>query len=151
MVIKHLEDDDDDDFFSDDGQNSTDDESNAGSKPGGSGDDQKDENGEKLAHRESRNVFRLRVIVIIVLLLAATAVSVVVYLITTNAEYDEFQTQFGGSKWCKKSTLKQIYFSLTVLSVFYSGGTGFGCLREHCKAKDWSHQCPSRGKHCPLH
>ena len=68
MDSKHYDDEeDDDDFFSDDGQNSTDDDANTDSTPGESGDDQKGEKSEKLAHRESRNVFRLRVIVMMVL------------------------------------------------------------------------------------
>lgn len=41
-------------------------------------------------------VFRLRVLVILVLLMAATAVSVVVYLITRNAQKDEFEIQYEG-------------------------------------------------------
>jgi hypothetical protein len=49
---------------------------------------------EQLAAKESKTVFLLRVVVIIVLLLAAVAVSVVVYLITRNAEIDEYETQY---------------------------------------------------------
>jgi len=52
---------------------------------------------EQLAHRETRQVFRLRVLVILVLICAATAVSLVVFFITKNAERDEFRTQWYGS------------------------------------------------------
>jgi hypothetical protein len=49
---------------------------------------------DQLAQKETRDVFMLRVLVVLVLLLAAVAVSFVVYLITRNAEVDEFETQY---------------------------------------------------------
>ena len=49
---------------------------------------------EQLAQKETRDVFRLRVLVVIVLLLAAVAISIVIYIITRNAEVDEFETQY---------------------------------------------------------
>ena len=52
---------------------------------------------EELARKETRAVFRLRVLVILVLFLAAMAVSLAVFFITRRAEKDEFETQFEGS------------------------------------------------------
>ena len=51
---------------------------------------------DQLAQKETRDVFRLRVLVVIVLLLAAVAISIVIYIITRNAEVDEFETQYKG-------------------------------------------------------
>jgi hypothetical protein len=56
-----------------------------------------DEDGDEIKDLLSSKVVRLRVLVIIALLLAAAAVSIVIYLITRNAEMDEFEIQFEGN------------------------------------------------------
>jgi hypothetical protein len=56
-----------------------------------------DEDGDGIKDLLSTKVFRLRVLVIIALLLAATAVSIVIYVITRNAEMDEFEIQYEGN------------------------------------------------------
>jgi hypothetical protein len=56
-----------------------------------------DEDGDGIKDLLSRKVVQLRVLVLIALLLAAAAVSIVIYLITRNAEMDEFEIQFDGN------------------------------------------------------
>jgi hypothetical protein len=56
-----------------------------------------EEDGDGIKDLLSKKVFRLRALVIIALLLAATAVSLVIYIITRNAEMDEFEIQFEGN------------------------------------------------------
>ena len=56
-----------------------------------------DEDGDEIKDLLSATVFRLRVLVIIALLLAATAVSIVIYVVTRNAEMDEFEIQYEGN------------------------------------------------------
>jgi hypothetical protein len=56
-----------------------------------------DEDGDEIKDLLSRKVVRLRVLVLIALLLAAAAVSTVIYVITRNAEMDEFEVQFEGN------------------------------------------------------
>jgi hypothetical protein len=84
--------------------NSSDYSSQTGSVPtsgSGSGDDastvprtQKENN---LVQRETNAVFRLRLLVFLVMMFAAAAVSVTVYLVTSRAEQDQFETQFDGA------------------------------------------------------
>ena len=52
---------------------------------------------DQLTKKETRDVFRLRVLVITVLLLAGTGVSVVVCMITKKAMDDEFRLQYNGA------------------------------------------------------
>jgi hypothetical protein len=52
---------------------------------------------ENIGQRETKAVFRLRLLVFLVMLLAAAAVSVTVYLITSQSEQDEFEIQFDGA------------------------------------------------------
>ena len=52
---------------------------------------------DQLTRRETRAVFRLRVMVISVLVLAATGVSVTVLMVTRQAEIDEFKVQYEGA------------------------------------------------------
>jgi hypothetical protein len=63
---------------------------------------------EELAQKETRNVLMLRVLVVIVLLLAAIAVSIVVYIITKNAETDEFETQYAALSESVLTTFESI-------------------------------------------
>jgi hypothetical protein len=56
-----------------------------------------DDDGDGIKDLLSTKVFRLRALVIIALLLAATAVSIVIYLVTRNAEMDEFEIQYEGN------------------------------------------------------
>uniref|UniRef100_A0A7S3DSF0 Phosphodiesterase n=1 Tax=Entomoneis paludosa TaxID=265537 RepID=A0A7S3DSF0_9STRA len=51
----------------------------------------------RLAQKETKAVFGLRVLVILVLLLAAVGVSLAVYFITSNAESAEYDAQFTGA------------------------------------------------------
>ena len=51
---------------------------------------------EELAHVETKNVFRLRIIVIIILVVVAIAMSVTVYYITRKAETEAFEIEFEG-------------------------------------------------------
>jgi hypothetical protein len=51
---------------------------------------------EQLAQKETTAVFRLKVIVVLVLLMAAYGVSFLVWYITSNAESDEFESQYEG-------------------------------------------------------
>jgi hypothetical protein len=52
---------------------------------------------ERLGQAETNAVFRLRLLVFLVMLLAAIAVSVAIYIITSGAEEDEFESQFDGA------------------------------------------------------
>jgi len=54
-------------------------------------------NKERLGQAETNAVFRLRLLVFLVMLLAAIVVSVTIYLITSGAEQDEFESQFDGA------------------------------------------------------
>ena len=54
-------------------------------------------NKERLGQAETNAVFRLRLLVFLVMLLAAFAVSVTIYLITSGAEQDDFESQFDGA------------------------------------------------------
>lgn len=58
-----------------------------------------EESEEKLnvAKRETLAVFRLRLLVVAVLLLAALAVSLIVYIVTDQAEQDEYKHQFDAA------------------------------------------------------
>ena len=56
-----------------------------------------DEDGDDIKDLLSAKVLRLRVLVIIALLLAATAVSIVIYVVTRNAEMEEFEIQYEGN------------------------------------------------------
>jgi hypothetical protein len=53
-------------------------------------------NKERLGQAETNAVFRLRLLVFLVMLLAAVAVSLTIYIITSEAEQDEFESQFDG-------------------------------------------------------
>jgi hypothetical protein len=52
---------------------------------------------DRLGQAETNAVFRLRLVVFLVMLLAAFAVSVSIYLITSKAEEEEFESQFDGA------------------------------------------------------
>jgi hypothetical protein len=52
---------------------------------------------ERLGQAETKAVFRLRLVVFLVMLLAAVAVSVTIYIITSRAEAEEFESQFDGA------------------------------------------------------
>jgi len=51
---------------------------------------------EEIAKRETQSVFYLRMLVLFVLCAAAAGISVVVWLTTSNAEQEEFETNFHG-------------------------------------------------------
>lgn len=50
-----------------------------------------------VARRETKAVFGVRFLIFIMLLLAALAVSIIVYLITSRAEQQEYETQYEGA------------------------------------------------------
>ncbi|CAB9511299.1 Receptor-type guanylate cyclase gcy [Seminavis robusta] len=50
-----------------------------------------------LAKRETQAVFKLRLLVFVVLSLAAVAVSIIVFLVTKNAEKDEYRNQYDAA------------------------------------------------------
>jgi len=50
-----------------------------------------------IATAESARVFKLRLLVLLAIFLAAVAVSVVVYLLTSNSEKEEFKNQYEGA------------------------------------------------------
>ena len=50
-----------------------------------------------VARRETKAVFGVRFLIFIMLLLAAVAVSIIVYLITSRAEQQEYKTQYEGA------------------------------------------------------
>ena len=52
---------------------------------------------ERLGQAETNAVFRLRLLVLLVMLLAAIVVSVTIYLMTSEAEQDDFESQFDGA------------------------------------------------------
>jgi hypothetical protein len=52
---------------------------------------------ERLGQAETNAVFRLRLLVFLVMMLAAFTISVTIYLITSGAEQDEFESQFDGA------------------------------------------------------
>lgn len=76
---------------------------------------------ENLGQRETRVVFRLRLLVFLVMTLAAAAVSITVYFITSRSEQDLFETQFDGaaSKVLEtfQNVLGQNVAAITTLSV----------------------------------
>jgi hypothetical protein len=59
-------------------------------------DDSTSKGQEVMAKKETVAVLRLRWLVILVLLLTALAVCLVVYYVSSNAEYEEFVTQYDG-------------------------------------------------------
>lgn len=73
-----------------------------GSGGGGSGDDNTrlgsiSQQDNLLSRKESRKVFRLRLIVILVLIATAFIISSVVFKITTDRETNELETQYEGA------------------------------------------------------
>jgi len=52
---------------------------------------------DELAHLETANVFRLRIIVIVILVAVAAAVAYLIYDITRKAEIAAFATEFEGN------------------------------------------------------
>jgi hypothetical protein len=52
---------------------------------------------ERLGQAETNAVFLLRLVVFLVMLLAAVAVSITIYIITSGAENEEFESQFDGA------------------------------------------------------
>ena len=50
-----------------------------------------------VAHRETQAVFGVRFLIFVMLLLAALAVSIIVYLVTSRAEQQEYETQYEGA------------------------------------------------------
>jgi hypothetical protein len=60
------------------------------------GDDSPDSGLQEIGRRESQKVKTLRVLLILVLFIAAVAVSATIYVLTTGAEEEEFETKFGG-------------------------------------------------------
>lgn len=56
-----------------------------------------DEHKLDLAKRETKAVFRLRLLVFLALMLACLAVSTIVYQITMRSEWNEYETQFEGA------------------------------------------------------
>ncbi|KAL7560177.1 hypothetical protein ACA910_016606 [Epithemia clementina (nom. ined.)] len=57
----------------------------------------KDKEEEQFVRRETQQVFCLRIVVVAILMCAGAAVSLVVYLITSNAETDEFESSFQSA------------------------------------------------------
>jgi hypothetical protein len=54
-------------------------------------------NKERLGQAETNAVFRHRLVVFLVMLLTAITVSVTIYIITSGAEQEEFESQFDGA------------------------------------------------------
>ena len=52
---------------------------------------------EELAHRETTNVFRLRIAVIVIMVAVAAAVCYLIYDITKKAEIAAFESDFDGN------------------------------------------------------
>ena len=52
---------------------------------------------EELAHHETTNVFRLRILVIVILVAVSAAVAYLIYDITRKAEIAAFMTEFEGN------------------------------------------------------
>lgn len=69
-----------------------------------------------LAKTESQQVFRLRLIVVLVLFAAAASVSVTVYLITRNAELEEFETEYKAVSQKILDALEAIIVDLSAVS-----------------------------------
>lgn len=65
--------------------------------PGGHSRSQEEAIQEELTKKESKAVFRLRLLVIAILLLTTVSVSLVVYFVTSRGESDGFQSQYEGA------------------------------------------------------
>lgn len=82
------------------GDNSTSTGKHSGSGTNATGDSSEDDNFQSikdaLTKSETRQVFRLRVIVIFILIAAGASISMTVYLITSNAEREEFDNEYYG-------------------------------------------------------
>ena len=63
---------------------------------------------EELAAKETRNVFRLRVLVILVLLLAGCAVAVVVFIVASKGETEQSNSHYEGSAQKIISSFEQV-------------------------------------------
>ena len=72
-------------------------ESQSGTSESRNTDDELNTIKDQLTKKETRDVFRLRVLVITILLLAGGSVSAVVCVITKNAMDDEFHLQYNGA------------------------------------------------------
>lgn len=84
---------------------------------------------EELASKETKAVFRLRLLVILALFLAAAGVSLGVYMITKNSEEDEFNAQVDGNSQKIINSFEEIFkekfAALSTLGVsFTSYATG---------------------------
>lgn len=90
-------DDDDDDM----------DESKKGTSTSGEGSTTEEEQ-ERLAAKETKAVFLLRLLVFSALFLAAAIVSVAVYILTSRAEQDDFDSSFEGSSLKLINSFKEI-------------------------------------------
>ena len=70
----------------------------------------------ELTKRETTAVFRLRITVLLVLFLAAAGVCVTVYILTRNAELEEFTIQYEGSAEKILNSFNGIFAEMTSIS-----------------------------------
>lgn len=83
------------DYSSESGNGSSQHESTTDSHRTGTNSDDEHQNiKDALSRRETRQVFRLRVLVILILVAAATSISVAIYYITRDAEMEEFELEY---------------------------------------------------------
>ena len=71
---------------------------------------------DQFSRKETKAVFRVRMIILFVLVLAAAGVSTAVFLTTRNAELDEFSVQYEGSAEKILDSFNGIFQEMTSIS-----------------------------------
>ena len=90
---------------------------------------------QELSKRESKHVFRLRMLVIAVLSATAVAVSAAVYQFTTQSEIDEFEGQYEGAAGKVVETFEDIMDRMGSVSSLGMSLTSYGM--DHKSETDW--------------
>ena len=80
----------------------------------------------QLSKRESKNVFRLRLVVLLVFLTAAALVSAIVYSLTVQGEKDEFEEQYDGAAGKVIESFEDIMNKMGSVSGLGSAYTSYG-------------------------
>jgi len=84
-----------------------------------------------LTKKESRDVFRLRIIVTTFLIMTAVAVCTVVYKVTKNGEIGQFEAQFDGSAQKITESFEAIIVKMSAISGLGVGASDFAKSRPN--------------------
>ena len=100
---------------------------------------EEDDSGEsirkQISKQETRNVFRLRLLVILILVLIAIIISLVVYRLTTQAERDEFESQYEAAADKIVQSFEDIIVKLGSIAGLGMSFTSYGV--DHREDNPW--------------